>query len=94
MSFSHKKMKEIKNKIDEVVIDGKNTEEQRELLYDFLKNILKYDESCGSYNKEKYEKHDKVYLEKNKEKLNKYRAENKKINYHKKKLLNQNLETT
>ncbi len=86
MSFSHKKMKEIKNKIDEVIIEDNTIEEQKEKLYEFLKEILKYNEKYGGYNKERYESYTKQYIENNREKINVQKAESARRRYHQKKL--------
>jgi hypothetical protein len=93
MIVSHKKMKEIKEKITELFPDDSNTD----IFYKFLKDTLKYDENFKyktEYDKEKYEKYVKPYYEKNKEEINKKRALNNKLNRAKKKLENQNLITT
>ncbi len=80
MSISHKKINEIKNKIDDFFLDSSDT--QKNLFLTEVKKILKYDEENGSYSKEYYEKYRKQYYEKNKEKLNKKRVENaKKIKF-------------
>jgi hypothetical protein len=86
MIVSHKKMKEIKEKITELFPNNDNTD----IFYNFLKDILKYDEKFKyktEYDKEKYEKYVKPYYEKNKEEINKKRALNNKKRYHEKKNL-------
>jgi hypothetical protein len=84
MSISHKKMSEIKNRMNEIFDD---TEElKKDLFYDFLKNKLNYNEECGSYSKEHYEKYRKKYIDNNREYINKKNAEYAKNRYNKNKL--------
>jgi hypothetical protein len=84
MIVSHKKMKEIKDKINELYIDNDKNEE----FFSFLKEILKYDENFKYvYKKEDYEKYKKPYYEKNKEKINAQTAANAKKRYNEKKNL-------
>jgi hypothetical protein len=82
MIISHKKMIDIKNKINELYIDNENNE----ILYNYIKDILKYDETYKvQYNKENYEKYMKKYNEKNKEKINIQKAKSAKKRYYEKK---------
>lgn len=82
MAISHKKINEIKQKMDEVL----DLENGKELLLSFIKETLNYNEDQGTYNKEHYEKYRKPYIEKNREKLNKQKADNARKRYHEKKL--------
>jgi hypothetical protein len=90
MTVSHKKMNIIKEEISKVISNNEKTnDEKKDFLIEFLKNILKYDETkTYPYDKEKYEKYTKKYYEKNKEILNTKKAEYAKIRYHKKKIVN------
>jgi hypothetical protein len=80
MSISHKKMKEIKDTLNQFL---NNDEVLTEKIYESLKITLNYNENkTYSYDKEKYEKYTKPYYEKNKEKINKAiteRRRNKRI---------------
>ena len=76
VTISHKKMTEIKQEISKV-IDDKDKQEQ---FTKFLSNILNYNEDKVYYNNERYEKYIKPYREKNKDAINKKRAETYKKN--------------
>ena len=78
MSISHKKINEIEKRLNEVFTD-ESLNKQKQIFFNELKEILKYDEKKGSYSKEYYEKYNKKYYEKNKVKLNRKRVENAKI---------------
>lgn len=67
MSISHKKINEIEKKMNEVFTD-ESLNKQKQIFFNELKEILKYNE-----------KYNKKYYEKNKVKLNKKRVENAKI---------------
>lgn len=81
--ISHKKMKELKDKLPDLISD---TETQEKVL-EFMIEFLRYDDKkTYKYDKEKYEKYDKPYIEKNREKINIQKAESARKRYHQKKL--------
>jgi hypothetical protein len=80
MSISHKKMKEIKDTLNQFL---NNDEVLTEKIYESLKVTLNYNEDKKyEYDKDKYEKYSKPYYEKNKDKIKKAvteRRRNKRI---------------
>lgn len=79
MSISHKKMREIENKINDVLGLEQNVE--KEFLIHFFRDMFKYDDQHGCYNKDHY-KYQKNYFLQNKDKINEKRREtnhNKKL---------------
>ena len=83
MVISHKKIKEINDKINEILGES----EKKEVLFDSIKEILNYDKNHKfTYNKDYYENSYKKYYEKNKIKINTQKSENSKKKYQQKKL--------
>ena len=76
VSISHKKFREIMEGIYKYVRE----DEEREELYNFMREILKYKEDRKyKYDKEKYEKYMKPYVDKNRKEIsekmkNRYRV--------------------
>lgn len=77
-------MTEIKDEITKFI---ENKDKQEE-FYNFLSDKLNYKADKVYYNNEKYEKYIKPYQEKNREAINKKRAENYKIKKEKKRETN------
>lgn len=73
MSISHKKMKEIEDKINEILKDF--SEEPSKQIINYLRDKFKYDEKVGSYNRKQYENYNKKYNEEHKETIKKQKAE-------------------
>ena len=79
MSFSHKKMRQIENKINEVFDDTE--EHNKQIIISFLKEVLKYDEKVGSYRKQQYENYNKKYNEEHKDIIRAQKAVNSRKHY-------------
>ena len=71
ITVSHKLMNSIKNNLNNITNDNELTNK----IYDMLVETLRFDENKKIYSKENYEKYAKVYYEKNKDKINKRKAE-------------------
>jgi hypothetical protein len=72
--ISHKLINKFNEKLPELI----SNQEESEKVLEYIKETLRYDENqkkTGTYDKEKYQKYNKPYYEKNKEKINKQTAE-------------------
>lgn len=86
MTISHKKMNEIKDKLDNI-FDTKEVDKEKDIFFTFLKDILNYDETkIYKYDSEIYQKYKKKYNENNREKINIQKAESANKRYYEKKL--------
>jgi hypothetical protein len=80
VSISHKKMNEIREKLESTIEDKEKIED----IYNYLKITLHYNEDKKFYkgfDKDHYENYTKQYIEKNRKKIN----EQERIRYQKKK---------